>query len=143
MVDSELYAPPESFREKAFFKSMEEYKAEYERSISDPDGFWAEKASEYHWFKKWDTVREFNFDLNKGPVFIRWFAGGQTNISYNCLDRHLETRAIRLRSSGRGTSRARIGRSLIASCTRRCAGTRMFSSHAGSRRATGYRSICR
>ena len=92
MADSELYAPSESFREGAFFKSMEEYEAEYERSISDPDAFWAEKASEYHWFKKWDRVREFNFDLNKGPVFIRWFAGGQTNISYNCLDRHLASR---------------------------------------------------
>jgi len=92
MSDSELYSPSESFAANAHIGSFDEYKAEYDRSISDPDGFWAEKASEYHWFKKWDTVREFNYDVRKGPVDIKWFEGGQTNIAYNCLDRHLETR---------------------------------------------------
>ena len=92
MSDSELYSPSESFAANAHIKSFDEYKAEYDRSIKDPDAFWAEKASEYHWFKKWDTVREFNYDVRKGPVDIKWFEGGQTNIAYNCLDRHLETR---------------------------------------------------
>ncbi|MDP6667380.1 MAG: acetate--CoA ligase [Dehalococcoidia bacterium] len=92
MADSELYAPSESFRENAFFKSFDEYRAEYDRSIADPEAFWAEKAAEYHWFKQWDTVREFNYDLNKGPVSVKWFDGGQTNVAYNCLDRHLDTR---------------------------------------------------
>ena len=92
MADSELYAPSDSFASNAYIKNFDEYKAEYERSISDPEGFWAEKADEYHWFKKWDTVREFNYDVRKGPVSIKWFEGGQTNIAYNCLDRHLETK---------------------------------------------------
>ena len=92
MSDSELYAPSDSFASNAYIKNFDEYKAEYERSISDPKGFWAEKADEYHWFKKWDTVREFNYDVRKGPVSIKWFEGGQTNIAYNCLDRHLETK---------------------------------------------------
>ena len=92
MADSELYAPSDSFASNAYIKNFDEYKAEYDRSISDPDAFWAEKADEYHWFKKWDTVREFNYDVRKGPVSIKWFEGGQTNIAYNCLDRHLETK---------------------------------------------------
>ena len=92
MSDSEIYLPSESFAANAHVKSFDEYKAEYERSIADPDEFWAEKASEYHWFKKWDSVRSFNYDVRKGPVEIKWFEGGQTNIAYNCLDRHLETR---------------------------------------------------
>jgi acetyl-CoA synthetase len=92
MSDSEIYSPSESFAANAHIKSFEEYKAEYDRSISDPDAFWAEKASEYHWFKKWDTVRRFNYDVREGDVDINWFEGGQTNIAYNCLDRHLDTR---------------------------------------------------
>ncbi|MEK9986259.1 MAG: acetate--CoA ligase, partial [Opitutae bacterium] len=55
------------------------------RSIQDPEGFWSEVASELHWFRKWDTV------LNDGDKpFFKWFEGGKTNISYNCLDRHLD-----------------------------------------------------
>ncbi|HAG54910.1 MAG TPA: acetyl-coenzyme A synthetase, partial [Dehalococcoidia bacterium] len=48
---------------------------------------------EYYWFKKWDTVSEVNFDRNKGPISVKWFEGGQTNIAYNCLDRHLDNRS--------------------------------------------------
>jgi len=89
---SEVFPPNPSFQEKAYFKSMEEYQKEYDRSISDPEAFWAEKAEEFHWFKKWDTVREFNYDMDKAPVSIKWFEGATTNIVYNCLDRHLESR---------------------------------------------------
>ena len=92
MSDLKLYSPSESFSADAHIKSLDEYNSEYDRSISDPDAFWAEKASEYHWFKKWDKVREFNYDVRTGPVSIKWFEGGQTNIAYNCLDRHLSTR---------------------------------------------------
>ena len=93
MANSELYPPADSFRENAYFNSKDEYQSEYDRSISDPDAFWAEKASEYYWFKKWDTVSEVNFDRNKGPISVKWFEGGQTNIAYNCLDRHLDNRS--------------------------------------------------
>ena len=92
MSDLKLYSPAESFSADAHIKSLDEYRSEYDRSIADPDAFWAEKASEYHWFKKWDKVREYNYDVRKGPVSIKWFEGGQTNIAYNCLDRHLDTR---------------------------------------------------
>ena len=67
-----------------------QYAAMYERSISDPDGFWAEQADIFiDWTEKWTKVREA--DMANGNV--SWFAGGKLNISYNCIDRHLVNRA--------------------------------------------------
>lgn len=65
------------------------YKAMYQRSVEDPDGFWGDAAEEFlTWSKKWDKVSDWDFnDAN-----IKWFQGGKLNVSYNCLDRHLETR---------------------------------------------------
>jgi acetyl-CoA synthetase len=80
--------PPKAFSEKAYIKTEDEYKKMYEGSIKDPEGFWAEKAKELHWFKPWDTV----FTWDKEKANFTWFAGGKTNMSYNCLDRHLEKR---------------------------------------------------
>jgi acetyl-CoA synthetase len=68
-------------------KSADEYKAAYQKSVSDPEGFWSEIASQFYWRKKWDKVLEWDF---KTPT-IKWFAGGKLNITENCLDRHLET----------------------------------------------------
>jgi acetyl-CoA synthetase len=59
----------------------------YQRSIQDPEGFWAEQAEKFvTWFKKWDTVLEWNFESAR----IKWFLNGKLNVSYNCLDRHVE-----------------------------------------------------
>lgn len=67
----------------------EQYQAMYQRSIDDPDGFWAEQAENFvTWFKKWDKVSEGSYDEGK----FSWFVGGKLNVSYNCLDRHLATR---------------------------------------------------
>ena len=71
---------------------MDEYKNMYQRSLDDPDGFWAEEAEKFVWFDKWDTVRQFNYDVRKGRISIEWFKGGKTNIAMNCIDRHLETK---------------------------------------------------
>ncbi|MFH2125327.1 MAG: AMP-binding protein, partial [Pseudomonadota bacterium] len=87
-----LYYPPQSFTEKAHIKSLDQYKKMYDRSLSDPDGFWSEVAEQFYWKKKWDKVQEFNYAKSKGTVSIKWFIGGKTNMSYNCLDRHLEKR---------------------------------------------------
>ena len=89
---SELVHPPKAASKGAYLKSHDEYKAMYDRSISDPDGFWSEVADEFHWFKKWDKVRSYNYDRREGPVSIEWFAGAKTNACYNCVDRHLEVR---------------------------------------------------
>ena len=56
----------------------------YEKADSDFEGFWEDWANELHWFKKWDKVLEWD------PPFAQWFTGGKINVSYNCLDRHLD-----------------------------------------------------
>ncbi len=67
----------------------EKYQAMYQRSVAEPEAFWAEQAEQFvDWFKKWDSV--WDWDFNKG--LIRWFDGATLNVAYNCLDRHLETR---------------------------------------------------
>jgi acetyl-CoA synthetase len=68
-------------------KSVDQYKAAYEKSVNDPEGFWGEVAANFYWRKKWDKVLEWDF---KKPT-IKWFAGGKLNITENCLDRHLDT----------------------------------------------------
>ena len=86
------FFPPTDFSKRAHFKNLEDYEKLYRESVEDPEGFWGGVADDFHWFRKWDTVRSYNFDIDKGPIQIEWFKGGQTNITYNCLDRHLETR---------------------------------------------------
>ena len=91
-MSEELYHPPESVSSNAHISSMEQYREMYERSINSPEEFWAEQADRFCWFKKWDQVRSYNYDVTKGDIKIEWFRGGQCNITANCLDRHLETR---------------------------------------------------
>jgi acetyl-CoA synthetase len=66
-------------------RTAEQYQAAYQKSIEDPEGFWAEVASHFQWRKKWDKVLEWNFSEPK----IEWFRGGKLNITENCIDRHL------------------------------------------------------
>ncbi|MEA2083163.1 MAG: acetate--CoA ligase [Thermodesulfobacteriota bacterium] len=81
------YPPPKEFQKKAAIKSFRQYKEIYKRSVSDPEGFWAERARELHWFKEWKRVLDYDFVEAK----VKWFEGGKINVSYNCLDRHIET----------------------------------------------------
>lgn len=70
-------------------ESFQEYQKEYQRSVENPEGFWAEIAEQFYWRKKWSKVLEWDF---KKPE-VKWFIGGKLNITENCLDRHLATRA--------------------------------------------------
>ena len=88
----ELVEPPVAVSSQAHVATMEQYHEMYERSVTDPEGFWTEIAEGFFWFKKWDSVRGFNYDLNDGPIDVRWFEGGETNVCYNCVDRHLDER---------------------------------------------------
>jgi acetyl-CoA synthetase len=88
MSESKIYPVPQAFAESAHINS-DQYQAMYERSVDDPDGFWAEQAEEFvSWSKTWDSVQDWDFHKGK----IRWYEGGKLNVSYNCLDRHLDTR---------------------------------------------------
>lgn len=93
MNDEDIYNPPKAVSDKAYFQNMDQYTEMYNRSIEDPEKFWAQEADKFVWFKKWDQVRNYNYNVKNGPISIEWFKGGTTNITSNCLDRHLETRA--------------------------------------------------
>lgn len=73
-------------------RDFEEYKAVYESSVQDPEGFWAEIAENYTWMKKWDEVLDWEFDTPS----ITWYKNARLNITENCLDRHLEKRGNKL-----------------------------------------------
>ena len=81
--EDRVFPPPEEFSKKAHIKSLAEYEALYKQSIEDPEKFWDSVAQELHWFKPWDKVLEWDLPHAK------WFVGGKTNLSYNCLDRHV------------------------------------------------------
>ena len=64
---------------------IKDYEKLYSESIKNPEAFWEKIAKELSWFKPWDKVLDWKYP------YARWFVGGQTNIVYNALDRHLET----------------------------------------------------
>ncbi|RUQ32921.1 MAG: acetate--CoA ligase [Candidatus Competibacteraceae bacterium] len=88
MSDAKLYPVPAEAAAHAWINDAK-YQEMYQQSVDDPDGFWAEQAKQFvTWFKPWDKV--LDWDFSRGH--IRWFDGATLNVSYNCLDRHLEQR---------------------------------------------------
>ncbi|MDP7072087.1 MAG: acetate--CoA ligase [Candidatus Marinimicrobia bacterium] len=85
-MSSSSFSPPKTFSEKAIINSLEQYREIYRNSIEDSEGFWAEKAERLDWFQTWDQVMDYDFV----KADIAWFKNGKLNVSYNCLDRHVE-----------------------------------------------------
>jgi len=83
---SKIYKADYRDAKVAHIPDMDVYNALYKKSIDDPDAFWAEQAERLTWTKKWDKVS----DVNLKDASIKWFEGGKLNVSYNCLDRHVE-----------------------------------------------------
>src|SRR5580704_4938524 len=81
--EDRVFPPPPEFAAKAHVGSLADYEELYARSIADPEGFWDSAARELHWFAPWTRVLDWNLP------WAKWFVGGKTNISYNCLDRHV------------------------------------------------------
>lgn len=77
------FPPPADFSRSARIGSLEDYEQLRAEASASPEAFWARMAEELEWFKKWDTVLEWNLPHAK------WFVGGKINIAHNCLDRHL------------------------------------------------------
>ncbi|MBI3209684.1 MAG: acetate--CoA ligase [Candidatus Solibacter usitatus] len=81
-----IYNPSPEFAAKAHVSGIDAYNALYDAAKDDPEKFWGTLAEkELYWFEKWKHVFEWN------PPFAKWFVGGKTNVSYNCIDRHLTT----------------------------------------------------
>jgi len=85
LQETRVFPPPPEFAANAHVKSFEEYERIYNAAAENPEAFWAEQAENLDWFKKWDTVLEWN------EPHAKWFGGGEINASYNCLDRHLNS----------------------------------------------------
>ena len=84
--EERVFQPPMAFSAKAHVKTMGKYRKLYNESIKSPEKFWARQAkNELVWFSPWKKVLQW-----KVP-FAKWFVGGKINLSYNCLDRHLNT----------------------------------------------------
>src|SRR5579871_2333943 len=81
--EQRVFEPSAQFSSQAHVKSLADYERLYQEAEEDPDKFWGKVAGELHWFKPWDKVLEWNLP------FAKWFLGGQVNLSYNCLDRHV------------------------------------------------------
>jgi acetyl-CoA synthetase len=83
LTEERTFTPPTPFAANAVCGSLDEYRRLYDESINSPETFWSRAADELHWFKPWQTVVQWD------PPHAKWFVGGETNLSYNCLDRHL------------------------------------------------------
>jgi acetyl-CoA synthetase len=85
-TEKRVFPPPPEFSKRAHIKSMAEYRKLYKESIEQPEKYWAKQAKEeLVWFSPWKKVLQW-----KAPD-AKWFSGGKLNVSYNCLDRHLDT----------------------------------------------------
>ncbi len=81
LLEGRRYAPPEHFQRVAQIRDPRVY----EEADRDPEAFWAKAAAELHWFRPWDKILSWELP------YAKWFVGAKTNLSYNCLDRHLQT----------------------------------------------------
>ena len=79
VAEAGRYSPPKDFRKKAHIKSLKAYRKLYKESVEDPKTFWAARANQLSWFKKWTRVLDYDFHEAK----VRWFEGGKIHASFN------------------------------------------------------------
>lgn len=90
-MKDEIFEPKPYVSKNAYVKSMSEYHKLYHKSIENPIEFWSEIAKQFHWETPIDKEKfwSYNFDIKKGPIYIKWLDGASTNICYNLLDRNI------------------------------------------------------
>ena len=86
MSKNKVFKPSGDWIKKSHVDSLEKYEKIYHDSLSNPDEFWGTIADRLKWYKKWDSVS----DVDYKKADIKWFLNGKLNVSYNCLDRHVE-----------------------------------------------------
>ena len=89
-MSEKVYDVPAEWAKRAWINEAQ-YEEMYARSITDPQGFWAEHGKRIDWFKPYTRVKDTSYDTHH--VAINWFEDGVTNVAYNCIDRHLAKRA--------------------------------------------------
>ncbi|CAH2228580.1 jg4315 [Pararge aegeria aegeria] len=88
---SRVYKPTDYVVNKSWVPTLQKYKEMYKKSIDDPEAFWSKIASEFHWeipYQPGNFV-SYNFDVDKGDIFIKWMEGAVTNVCFNLLDRNV------------------------------------------------------
>ena len=85
MSNDKIFLPSAKWTKESHINSLDQYKKVYKESILKPDEFWASIAERVHWYKKWKKVSDVDYKKAK----INWFINGKLNVSYNCLDRHV------------------------------------------------------
>ena len=85
MSNDKIFLPFAKWTKESHINSLDQYKKVYKESILKPDEFWASIAERVHWYKKWEKVSDVDYKKAK----INWFINGKLNVSYNCLDRHV------------------------------------------------------
>ena len=88
-MSDKVYPVPAEWAERAYINA-DQYRELYERSVSDPEGFWSDAGKRLEWIKPYSRAKNTSFQ--PGNVDIRWFEDGTLNVSANCIDRHLATR---------------------------------------------------
>ena len=117
---------------------QDRYLEMYQRSVDDPEGFWAEQAEKFvTWFKPWDNVMDVDFH----KAHIRWFDGGKLNVCYNCVDRHLESRGDQVAIIWEGDE-PDVDKSNITNYSSRFASLETCSRIAVFKKGTGCPSTC-
>jgi acetyl-CoA synthetase len=91
MTEERTFAPPQNIKANAYISSPQQYQQMWEESLDDPDGFWLEQAKSLEWFKAPTRGLQYTWDTKTRKIEHTWFADGQLNVAYNCLDRHLRT----------------------------------------------------
>ena len=85
MSNDKIFSPSAEWTKESHINSLDQYEKTYKKSISNPDEFWSSIAERLHWYKKWEKVSDVDYKKAK----INWFINGKLNVSYNCLDRHV------------------------------------------------------
>jgi acetyl-CoA synthetase len=89
-MSEKIYDVPADWVKRAYIDDAK-YREMYKRSVQDPEGFWGEHGKRIDWFKPYTKVKDNSWDSHH--VSIKWFEDGETNVAYNCVDRHLPKRA--------------------------------------------------
>src|SRR4051812_34703149 len=89
-MSDKTYSVAPEWKSRAYVDDAK-YRAMYERSLKDPNGFWAEEAKRLHWYRAPTKIKNTSYAPDN--VSIKWFEDGVTNVAYNCIDRHLARRA--------------------------------------------------
>jgi acetyl-CoA synthetase len=91
MTEQRTFPPPQNIKANAHVDSPQQYQQMWEKSLDDPDGFWLEQAKTLAWFKEPTRGLQYTWDTKSRRIEHTWFADGELNVAYNCLDRHLGT----------------------------------------------------